>query len=562
MRQAPSSLLLQQQMQQAHDAHTKALAEMHHKYDSKGEPLPKTTATSDPKGYAAYSQFRNVLSTYASRAAEKQDPRHQHPGVKQEPGFSLYGYQPFQHTYISQDKLHGLMDVKKEEKSVDQGKTQCKKLTSPPPLIKDTPKGVIVENKLASRPGSSDMLGRPGSPRQQISPRQQAYAAHPAHLHNIRLLDPKQSPLRVASPEKLSAAIREPMEIKKNESVHPSKVEGGLRPAHMGLSNSDAYSKSLIQGGLVPNPIYSHTSAVSTAKVSESQISKHGSGSQHGPGMPQNLSVHGAKRVKPNASNGKDIVRKKPRVETSTSHHSLGSNSLSIASGSSTSNTVSPLRTADFIDSFKSFVENKVHEAFFQDQDLNPQPKKQPKKDPEVSSGNVPPKPQPVSQSISTAAVATTTTSLTTSSTPVTTTNVTNTASSSIVETINRVANGMIDTDSDTLSAPSPPPHIKHNDVSFSPSKSGNHRNLKKAWLQRHSDEDKGHTKNSDSKEDLDHKGEETKNLFNNFGQDGGGKSHITSLPLPNGNLRAAAEDSTSSASESESQVRVKAVLI
>ncbi len=66
-------------------------------------------------------------------------------------------------------------------------------------------------------------------------------------------------------------------------------------------------------------------------------------------------------------------------------------------------------------------------------------------------------------------------------------------STSSIMETINRVANGFLDTDSDTLSAPSPPPpHLKSDGVTPSPLKSSNHtKGFKKAWLQRYSDEDK-----------------------------------------------------------------------
>jgi hypothetical protein len=64
------------------------------------------------------------------------------------------------------------------------------------------------------------------------------------------------------------------------------------------------------------------------------------------------------------------------------------------------------------------------------------------------------------------------------------------------MDSINRVVkatNGVNDTDSDTLSAPSPPTLIKSSsasDVNPSPNKH-NHTKFKKAWLMRYSDEDK-----------------------------------------------------------------------
>ena len=73
-------------------------------------------------------------------------------------------------------------------------------------------------------------------------------------------------------------------------------------------------------------------------------------------------------------------------------------------------------------------------------------------------------------------------------------------STSSIMETINRVANGFMDTDSDTLSAPSPPPHMKGEGMGPSPLKSSNHtKGFKKAWLQRYSDEDKADVKKPSS---------------------------------------------------------------
>ena len=139
--------------------------------------------------------------------------------------------------------------------------------------------------------------------------------------------------------------------------------------------------------------------------------------------------------------------------------------------------------------------------------------------------------------------------------------------------TINRVANGQIDTDSDTLSAPSPPPPIRNNnDAGFSPSKSSKHPNLKKAWLQRHSDEDKKDNRSESSQESngsSSSKNEKpVKECYVNCSyisptKEGGSKSPISMLHVPHGNIKELAaaqrdDDSTTSASEGEGQVRTK----
>ena len=134
---------------------------------------------------------------------------------------------------------------------------------------------------------------------------------------------------------------------------------------------------------------------------------------------------------------------------------------------------------------------------------------------------------------------------------------------SSIVDTINRVANGYVESDSDTLSAPSPPPHLR-SDVSPSPCKPANHKAFKKAWLQRYSDEDnkeKVRKEDATSQEspNLDGMGEPVKDCYVNCSyisptKEGGSKSPISMLQK---GLRPDDEDSTTSASEAESQVRI-----
>jgi len=110
------------------------------------------------------------------------------------------------------------------------------------------------------------------------------------------------------------------------------------------------------------------------------------------------------------------------------------------------------------------------------------------------------------------------------------------------METINRVANGFVDTDSDTLSAPSPTPDIKSGENNNpSPLKlSGSATKFKKAWLQRYSDEDKKNADSTENKtgesgESKNEKGDPVKDCYVNLSyisptKDGGGKSPISML--------------------------------
>ena len=119
-------------------------------------------------------------------------------------------------------------------------------------------------------------------------------------------------------------------------------------------------------------------------------------------------------------------------------------------------------------------------------------------------------------------------------------------STSSIMETINRVANGFMDTDSDTLSAPSPPPHVKGEGVGPSPLKSSNHtKGFKKAWLQRYSDEDK-----TDSKKPSSLCGSEAGDCYTFTG-----KEEEKVPPKFSSVKQEIVDESTTSASEAESQV-------
>lgn len=150
-----------------------------------------------------------------------------------------------------------------------------------------------------------------------------------------------------------------------------------------------------------------------------------------------------------------------------------------------------------------------------------------------------------------------------------------------ILDTINRVANNQVDTDSDTLSASSPPPQIKRSDTNSPLNKSGSGtsssgsshpHHMKKFWLQRHDEDKKSETSvfsNPTENEDSNSSLSQAKDMISCIENSSSslaeqGRNSITSSPanvvvtLPNGNisdLNHHNDESTSSASEAETQV-------
>ncbi|XP_064602584.1 probable JmjC domain-containing histone demethylation protein 2C isoform X2 [Liolophura sinensis] len=727
-----------------------------------------TTSNQDSKSahlYAPYPySYRNnmyVSPTSTTSTSSASNPQ----SVKPEPNFNLYGYQPFQHSYIPSDKLHlhglrvaereGSSSVKDERNrsAYDQhaqgsdgrsttplNASKKGNKSSPPPLIKDPGKvhsTVIVDNRSReggksgsphsshyhqSSPvisGSSRPPTAPGAlPDRQpdrpsssssthSSPSSSTLAHHlqshpmispvsgmPSHASAFRAAEKSassraQSPLHVASPQQLSAAVIRPLEYPKAMQSHSqivgSSAAGTITsnpnhvpvvaspPAHPSVSVSTssshpAYTYSLIQQGLVPNPIYSQSVAVNATKVSDSQAQnavdksptghsfsgmgagavgsskrksgkegsnrkKHRVGSEFTEGLSHSHSV---------TSQSSSLYSPNPHkvtggnVHVSPPHHPGSSPITSGTSVLTTSNTNSTTSTtvasttsptcitkpSCYMDSFRSFVENTVQIAFFQDQEnsknkaklkakvahegqqeagasqkqqsrqqihhtlqqqlqANPKGSLQPSAHQQSKSQILPHQhvhkqfapshgvQQPSYQKYSSQPQSYPLTSdpkPVSCPSPVNLVNTNSNSCSSIMDTINRVANGGIDTDSDTLSAPSPPPQSR----TTSPHKSGNHTKLKKAWLQRHSDEDKKEVKlepssspsSSPSASTEDSKPEMVKQCFVNCSyispkKEGGRVTPITSLQLPNGSVSEGGredEESTSSASETECQ--------
>lgn len=676
---------------------------------AKGEAMPESLSKGDnPQSYG-YPYF---MSGAGSRASKQEQPN-----------YSLYGYQPFQHSYISTEQLqsYGLVsdkhkDIKSEAKMrynspVPQGSSSLpspkkRDISIPPPLIKDHSQqsSVIVENKESSKHMNFGPYGNPlpaHSPRMQPKPAHtperytdrplhsssspvsapaahrsipqtipssMGMSAHQAHYAALRTSDSKhlsrsQSPLRVASPNQLSAAVMQPMDYRNPASksrtnpqsdstsgsgssstvssgpsttVSSSYIPAIAQPPVSLPQSSVPYSCSLIQQGLVPNPIYtqnSNSSLMTSKGNSMSQKSPHShspSSSSQGPvispnsvpptssisathptGVSQQVAAGVKRKVNRDSTNRK---RQKPAVETTgassmplsipvttpqiltNSSPYTTSSSTTLTSSSATSlaaTTITPsfpsptsafsqsTKTTGYFDSFKTFVENTVHNAFFRDPDLNRQkqgPYNQLQEQQAPHSHQAPQShqqslllsqlqqnlPQQMNNLQNASPPAENITIPLSSASVLHDEMVTNLSNSSIsshasyMETINRVANGQLDTDSDTLSAPSPPPQIKSDS---SPHKSEYHPKLKKAWLQRHSDEDKEkESKNLPPSQD---QGETSKEIVRNCyvncsyispSKEGGAKSPISAFVLPNGGIKEmnSLDESTSSASETE----------
>ncbi|KAK3611670.1 hypothetical protein CHS0354_012042 [Potamilus streckersoni] len=653
-----------------------------------------------------------------------------HENAGKSHGFSLYGYQPFQHSYITTDQLHSYgLDKNKDDKSQIDNKgsvplpnsPQKKEMCNPPPLIKDNKQqhsSVIVENKLkealkSSSPQSSHyspgMHGSSTSPRPIPKPAHsqerfvdkrpehlpssspmglsQLMSAHRSGEAKSAISSQSQSPLRVASPQQLSSAVMQPMDYRTNPGTNKSPgnssnsstnsasvstaannvpssgfVPAVAQPPVSLPPGSVAFTYSLIQQGLVPNPIYSHNSGAGSNKSGDSIRTISVAGTAHVPAVTNaphptsNTVTHsgsanqGTKRknnkdgtnrkkqkgdainASPNSSSSGNIsipvttpqilTNPSPYTTTTSSTVSISPTSNTSMAATSTigSSTVSSVLSSSataspssilsqsqkystftgFMDSFKSFVENTVQNAFLQDPELNKRVKTTPDQPaPSSSQSQQQQNQQQQQQQISASQQLEQQqsqvsphhlqleqkqqqlkikTGLERSSTPVSSqrnsgtplsvnddaTNLSTASSSShamsYVETISRVANGQLDTDSDTLSASSPPPQIKSEDNDQSPHKSAKHTKLKKAWLQRHSDEDKemkNPPPNTTSPSADDGKKDIVRNCYVdvsyiNPGKEGGSKSPISSFVLPSNKQVAKMDESTSSASEAE----------
>lgn len=674
----------------------------------------KHTGPSDHKTDVK-QEFRKELGPGPYDGHVKREPGLSSGGIKQEgqANFSLYGYKPDKFSFITTDQLHSyeLEKIKGEKSAMDIKVSRAqsprkKDLSVPPPLIKDSKpySSVIVENKTkdmnihkTSSPQYASRMSPHHHPKPAHTPERphsshsspgaqgmNPIAAHSQHVANLRAdaarqTSRSQSPLRIASPQQLSAAVMEPMDYRcnpnvnktrgspgSNSSSHPSSVNSSsfspaIAQAPVSLPHTSVpFTYSLIQQGLVPNPIYSNNSNVKTTEsqrtvsvTGTAQVPRAAQSPQSGnreqlSHQQQQQNTMGSKRKgqkegtnrkrqkfqegqpqNPTVSNANplnlSIPCTTPQIVSNQSPYTTGSASVSSIAVTTAQSGVSTTTSSQavvnnrlhgltgFMDSFKSFVENTVQNAFMSDPDLT-KTKDSAMKKPHSASDlrelqaqqqmlQQQQQQQPQQQQQQKTQPYKPKSSLERSCTPVISSqqssqndeasNLSNSGNSSnpamsYVDSINRVANGQIDTDSDTLSAPSPPPHLKQ-DNTPSPHKSAKHPNLKKAWLQRHSDEDKQEAKppvpvpapgpvvvadnvNSNTNSstnptnDLEKdKEKEVKNCYVKISnisptKENGNKSpisNVSSAPLPNGSIEKLEniDESTTSASETETMV-------
>ncbi|XP_025094129.1 probable JmjC domain-containing histone demethylation protein 2C isoform X4 [Pomacea canaliculata] len=413
------------------------------------------------------------------------------------------------------------------------------------------------------------------------------------------------------------------------------KIKGQNVPAQSGgplqaaiaqppVSSSIAYSYSLIQQGLVPNPMYtqgtvsasvplgrSQATAAATTTITTTTTSTPSSvASVHNPYLstgppsatqqtgkhPQHSPTSGGNKRKA-VSGGRDngTIQKRSKAATAESEankrRTPTTSMVSVPvttpqvlinpSPYTTSSAVNlqpgnpPTATPDgFLDSFRSFVETTVHKAFLQDQELELEKEEHERlqkqelqqKQQQQGQGGFEKVDPPVvlsREDVSQSPLMPTTAP----QTPVT------------MDMVNRVANGQVDTDSDTLSAPSPPPSQTRMDAS--PHGRGGAAiatKVKKAWLQRHSGEDKkcivlqaspsplalvqedSNSSQSTSREVKCFLKDAVTSVLDSSASSANGEGTASPAPsiiLANGNisdLKHANDESTSSASETESQ--------
>ncbi|XP_029645559.1 probable JmjC domain-containing histone demethylation protein 2C isoform X3 [Octopus sinensis] len=627
--------------------------------------------------------------------------------VKQEPNFSLYGYQPYQHSYISSDQLslRGLTDknTSRNERSHEpalqpDSTVKRKDLSVPPPLIKDGKphNSVIVENKCRDGAKSvsphNSLYGSPaaqssksisptslsysdripdrtmtfstsapsvsyGSPHiNSQSPRQAPSAHSSLSAFLISEKSRSQSPLQVASPQQLSAAVmQQPIDYRKtppsNSSRNISTTSHNVQASNTSpqcssnsgqhLSNSP-YSNSnslqncnprsitvisphisqnaitLAHSYMVPSHSVVASSRESTVHVvSHSHATQMASktyppvvSSQHTNVYTSSNTPVSIKRKPVRENNNRKKIKPAPTAKIAptpvtvpvttpqilfnpspyttsnssiTTFHPTVSIPASVSVPTSGSSLLSSAtRASGYMDSFRSFVENTVQNAFYQEtadmpstQNLQSRIIETEKQVPSAAiaipspvpsqrnkdvTSSVPPSLRPplppphVSSPLTNSSVAS-------PGKGSSTTSITITTSAVGTESTSRVVNGLIDTDSDTLSAPSPPPPPPKPDTCASPGRSANHPKLKKAWLQRHSDEDKVKESKPLKEEAGSEMGDVLKTCYVNCSyispSKGGSKSPITSIRLANGTIKDLAKDSdesTSSASETDVQ--------
>ena len=469
----------------------------------------------------------------------------------------------------------------------------------------------------------------------------------PHHSHNAAFraveahVSRSQSPYRPVASQSHQSQHSMPMALDYHKSSAPNKLKVGdahpavahqiysSAPPVSAVSTASAYSFSLIQQGLVPNPIYSQVGGQhSSEQLGQPRMPTSVAGapprSQHSPpGMkrkptPSNKdpNLYNRKKLKTQAEMSNQVVSipvTTPEILTNQSPYTTTSSnsvfskpgSTSINSSSSPSLSASNISSLNSskVENFKSFVDNAVYSAFQQENEKKEKAEREKVNSGSLSNNPIYTKIEPnhndrkpeVSQAgrqhiVSPHVAAAQTLQSDNISTPSVNIETPTSSITRIIDTINRVANNQTDTDSDTLSASSPPPTVKPVDTNNSPlsrtsnSVSSHPHHMKKAWLQRHDEDKKSEApavvapppppppppvasapeehpvkNNPQPREGI--------SCVENPGAHGeGGLSNMKSSPasvvvtLPNGNISDLSQrndESTSSASEAEMQVSI-----
>ena len=421
---------------------------------------------------------------------------------------------------------------------------------------------------------SSTSLANPTLPHHLMGPSipsSNSFMAQSTHPTAFRALDPKamsrsQSPYKMGSgsqPVPVSGQPPQPggqpqpinfssKSKGQSGSASPYPPAAIAQPPVSLPASSIAYSYSLIQQGLVPNPMYSQGTMPAAMHMARSQASATaaaiaptttaapmhnslttglGMPPSSQAGKPPQHSPPGGSKRKSNTGRDNGSLQSSKRSKAATaaatvsdSHRTGGMVSVPVTTPqiltnpspyTTTSNSVAsmvsrasvPLAAnsahgtqpiTGFMDSFKSFVENTVQNAFLQDEKTSHEKEERERfqkqqlhhQQHQQQQQQTPAEKMDTTAPVSREEV---------SASPVTTVcgqsatlGLPNSSMASIMDTINRVANGQ-DTDSDTLSAPSPPPQAR-SDNNASPQHRGSASSapkLKKAWLQRHADDKK-----------------------------------------------------------------------
>ncbi|GFS09399.1 lysine-specific demethylase 3 [Elysia marginata] len=457
-----------------------------------------------------------------------------------------------------------------------------------------------------------------------VHPQPHSTAFRPAEAHS----SPRsQSPYKptVSHLQAMPLDYCKPLNTSKQQQQVASPVHVSGYPATVGQpepvsvsSSSPAYSYHLIQQGLVPNPIYSQGGSIHSSNRQFPQHTNPIPLNSSGPFKPSQISPTGGKRKNHNKDSNSVASRKKakgqydhpgtnhpmpipvttPQILTNPSPYTTSSSSSftrpGINSHTSSSLPNSSLSSMSSPYSFQSFVDNTVQSAYLQDQSMalekaerekaaaiglaalpnvsKPEPSGRrqdfPSNFQHLTGGSHASSSMAASSSIPKQNIGPSTSSSNS-------TLISDSYNSRIMDTINRVANNQVDTDSDTLSACSPPPQAKPSGTnsplnrSLNSSTGSSHpHHMKKAWLQRHDEDKKSETPvpQNTGEEDSNCSVGQTRDTISCVENSSTlsidhGKDNSTASPanvvvtLPNGNVGDLNHnESTSSASESETQ--------